>query len=787
MRKLFLLSILTLTFLSNLFSTNYEVTGQVKDSETKENLSFCYVHVYTESDSLITTCVTDQNGYFKFDLPAGEYKFLIKYIGYMPIETELMTINENKFIDVFKLEIDVNLLNEISVSENSKIEYFDKDVQIVTEELKTGAANTYDVLDKVQGLHYDRYNNKISVDNDPNIIIIVNGIEKDADYIKNLNPDRILKVEIVRSPAGKFALDGYSAVLNIILKSDYKGTDLSFSNMTITNPFENFTKEMMVNFGNVSFNYTNRKLNIYSGINYNQTNIKINNIRTQNYNDGSTIVYKGEDYRNLIAKMQGTGFTIGADYFISPKHSISYEFSSNYSPEKYNSADINYIVTSKIDTIENSFFMKNIDKNSNYSFNNSIFYVGNFNDQNSLNINYTYSVFEGFQNSGIIVEEQKTFQETNNSRQFSTLNLEYNHSFSSKTGIILGYGNIYKNFENEFVTKLNDIESDIEKFAYTDARNQLYSYLTYKPIKKISIKFGVAAENSLISHDDLNKSFIIWQPHFDLSYKPVDMVDVTLKYRSQSNYPQIGEINPFSSTVDVNMISKGNPNLKPSKSNTISFRINAAEGAFFVEPYYRFSNNSIINIIDLQENNIWLSTYENAGKYEEKGIKGNLTIPFAQWLILQSSIDFSKEEFSYNNETTNLQDWTMNSQLIYIGKKYSTIAGLLYQNEVRKNLTWQGYYMTNNDFWALLIQQPLFKERLNLMLIYVLPVNFGVCYNQGNYTKTSLYEEYNDVNLDILKNAVMFNITYRFSKGNDIKKIEKNIDIEEEIDNKGFF
>jgi hypothetical protein len=49
--------------------------------------------------------------------------------------------------------------------------------------MRKGAGDTKDVLSRVKGVDYDRYNNKIKVNNEDNIIILVNGLEKDQEYI----------------------------------------------------------------------------------------------------------------------------------------------------------------------------------------------------------------------------------------------------------------------------------------------------------------------------------------------------------------------------------------------------------------------------------------------------------------------------------------------------------------------------------------------------------------------------------------------------------------------------
>lgn len=54
----------------------------------------------------------------------------------------------------------------------------------------------------MNGLTYDRYNRAIKVDGDTRVIMLVNGLQKDQEYIKNLNPERIREIEVMRNPGG---------------------------------------------------------------------------------------------------------------------------------------------------------------------------------------------------------------------------------------------------------------------------------------------------------------------------------------------------------------------------------------------------------------------------------------------------------------------------------------------------------------------------------------------------------------------------------------------------------
>jgi Outer membrane protein beta-barrel family len=538
-------------------------------------------------------------------------------------------------------------------------------------------------------------------------------------------------------------------------------------------------------------NITNRKLNFYLGYSANYANIQIKNLKTQNYSDTMLVSYLIPDNNdfNLIYGRMSHNVNLGTDYYFSPKHTLSFESQVSILPKESNVilSDFDVITTANNNTIDDFTTSSQTFTNSK-SFNNSLFYVGNFNDRNSLNMSYTFSIFENETDNYM---KQGTFEMNQfgeDSKLFSNFNSEFNHTFSSKVSLNLGYGNTWKQLENKFYDNFGTTEQSIQEFDYNELRNQLYSYLSYKPFKKLSFKAGLATENTIVTYNDIQKPYWIFQPHADIRYSPIENVlDIKLKYRSNSRYPTISQTNPFTTIIDWQTVSTGNPDLEPEVENKISMRMNVMGGLISIEPYYNFSDNSIIQVLNQQTTGIWELTYENAASQWEYGLKALLTIPIGKVIFFQNNFRIFKENISYNGDSHNLTDWTLNSNLIYRNQKYGTMFGILYQSQLRKAITWQGYVSYGNDFWGIFFQQPMFKEKLNLMMIYGIPTNFGVDFNQGTYIETNLYQEYNNTDLSIMKNMLMIQVSYRFTKGKEVKKLDKNINIEDEIDQKSVF
>lgn len=766
---------------STLFAKqNIQITGQVKDEQSKENLEFCSIAALNMKDSIVSSTVTDNDGFFTIYLDAGYYHFIISYLGYTSDTTENFVVTENKFLGVFRLNPNESTLKEFNVTASSHDNLLDKDVQIVTDKMKAGTTNTKEVLDKLNGVDYDRYNNSIKVDNKSSVIILVDGVEKDQEYVKNLSPDRLKKVEVIRDPGGRYALEGYSAVINIILKKDYRGTELFLYDRVMLDPDVKDKEYLLIqNSPDATLNFVYNKLNIYGKYSNNYNNFNIFANGKQEYANGLTIDKNppAGDPNNVIINEFSNNYTLGADYYINPKHTVSFESYLTQQPTYHNMFEENYNVTYLMNG-SSVYTMLTDTRNRSKSMStfNSFFYTGKYDENNSLNSNLTYSDYSD-EYTNIYAENaiDKRIENGTNHKKGTEFYMEFDHTFNTKMSLQLGYGNTWQKLNNNYT-----VESSVTDFEYTDVRNKFYSYFSWQNNKKFGIKFGGAAETSNPNADGQKNSYLTFQPYADVKYIPNNTISIKLKYRSASNYPSISQTNPFEYELDPKSVRIGNPLLHPEVTHKISLETNILNGFLTIEPYYHFAQNLITETGTLRPDSIFEYSYSNAGKYTNQGIQASITIPFGKSLFLQSSVDFYKSSIEFSESPNSIHDAAMSHQLVYVNEKSGLVAGAQYQNNLVKNITAQGYNMGNNDFWIIFVQQPFFKKKLSVMLVYFTPITWGVDFNQGSYIHTANYTESKFYDISMLKNMMLFEVTYRFNKGKSISKTEKNIDRKEE-------
>lgn len=772
-----------------------EVSGQVKDSVTRENLPFCNISALLPNDSLVSGSITDDKGNFRLALNPGSYRLVVSFVGYRTDTLPLLMGNENKYLGVIRLSPGAAELGEVVVKGATRGYTIDKDVQLVTAKMREGSTNTLEVLERMNGLSYDRYNRTVKVDGDANVILLVNGLEKNQEYIKNLSPDRIREVEVMRNPGGRYALEGYTAVVNIILKSDYRGTEITALENGLLDLDTKVDRIFPINYAALTYNYTYDKVNFYLKGNSIRNSFLIPGTTDQDYASGFSVKYRPLDpVGNTAIKYLSNSYTAGLDYFLNPRHTLSYEGTVTAFPARQVMAQDFNVSQYLNDSLINEYTSKGNNSSETRDITNSFFYIFKVSEATKLNAEFTYNRYDDTYTNSLSQSNGFERNESgSNHKDFTKFYAELSHNINEKSTVTAGYGNTWRSLQNDFTTTTRMLPSapfinDTTDFWMREFRHKLYAYYALSLNKTLSFKVGAAAEYSRPKTAGTDHTYVIYQPYLDFNIAAHQMLDIKLKYRAESEYPSIGQVNPFTQVIDQYTSQKGNPALRPDLTHTVSARMRVMQGLLSVEPYYGFSNNRINRVVNPLEGNLLEYSFDNVGQFASRGIKGDITIPlFKQSFIVKTDFDFFHQSITYKERKNAISDYTMNMQLIYIDKKIHTVGGLIYQKGLKKVINAQGYDYNNNDFWMMFVQQPLFKNKLTVMAGYILPVNFLASYNQGSYIDTGLYTTTSLYNIDMLKNMLLINITYRFNHGKSVRNVEKEVKTEVERQAKKIF
>jgi len=777
MKKIFLIIVVLLSASWGMFAqmpgrygrnVEYNVSGQVKDKQTKEPVPYCPVLILNGKDSTVAFSLTNAKGYFTIPVKRGKYKLQVRFMGYETVVMPLQVSDGDKFIGTIKLAPKTNKLKTVVVKQATTKNLVDRDEVLVTEKLKSGAATATDVLDRINGISYDRYDDHIEVDNSEDVLFMVNGLEKDEDYIKNINPDRIKKVEIIRDPGGRYGLEGYSAIINVVLKDNYVGHELALASMgTIDIDTKDKNYLMPMKGGRISYNFSSKKTNIYFQVR--SFNLEAGVFQTVRKEMDTLLILQSpekENEYNSVFAFRRAGIVGGIDYTFNPKHQISFEVSSRMTPPTEVFANYNEEYFAN-DTLLASGFYHSTSSSKSNNLGSKLFYNANFSERSQLHTDFRTNYSTSSSETNFTDPTYSSTTNVNSETKSGEFNADWSYMFTKNWGIQTGYGFRMRDLQSNTVYENLSYE---KKSLYKEIRNRMFLYSTLHITSQITFKGGIAYELSNPEVEGKVYSFSILQPYVDAQYKPSKFFNVKLKYRTRSIYPSVSQVNPNTVYLDAQRIQRGNPNLKPTAIHKISLKFNFMGGMMYFEPYYNFSDGYIATVITQDTTGKILYTYDNVGIYEDKGVKGSFTIPVTKKLMWRNNFKIFNSRMAYNDYDNSFTDWGGGSNLMYLDRRHNLIAGLMYKRQMFKRITLQGYNMNRNNYWGLMLQKSFFKKRLNVMAFYMLPIDFLMNYNRKSYAQTEFYTQTTISDASSIKNIFFMRLSYNFSKGKVVKK-----------------
>lgn len=120
-----------------------------------------------------------------------------------------------------------------------------------------------------------------------------------------------------------------------------------------------------------------------------------------------------------------------------------------------------------------------------------------------------------------------------------------------------------------------------------------------------------------------------WQafnPSLHGIYALSDKLDFTLGYRRSLQRPDPRDLNPFSTYIDAQNLSRGNPGLQPQRltawelgANVQTGRVSASVGAF-----HRVSREMVIDARSFTADNVLVTSRRNGGRARSTGMSGSL-------------------------------------------------------------------------------------------------------------------------------------------------------------------
>lgn len=322
--RFFLLLVLLIPITPTFAQTNPtsgSIAGRVIDANNKP-LSYTTVTLLKTDSSVVNGALTEENGTFNISSVAlGAYMLRVNALGYTPkfITNIILTSDKSsKYLGAISIASSSQMLKEVEiVGEKAMVEMsIDKKVFNVDKNITATGGSATDVLKNVPSLSVD-------VDGDVSLrgkgaTILIDGKPATllggdaASALQSLPASSIQSVEVITNPSAKYDAQGMSGIINLITKKDSKmGMNGNASIGVGTRDKYNAA---------LSLNMKNDKWNLFFNSSYRSRSNFQRGYNERVLDNGQIIA---GSYEDNIRKFVGSFTTLGAEYSISDKTSIT--------------------------------------------------------------------------------------------------------------------------------------------------------------------------------------------------------------------------------------------------------------------------------------------------------------------------------------------------------------------------------------------------------------------------------------------------------------------------------
>jgi hypothetical protein len=567
-----------------------------------------------------------------------EKNILIRFsfIGYETKQIDTIDFQNNKAdLGTILLKPSSIMKSAVEITGQKPMVEFYVDKQVINMDQVPGSqsGSVSDALRNTGIVEVDPASSKISIRGNSNVNILIDGKPQPmADNLLSQMPASYIdKVEVITTPSAKDDPEGDAGTINIITKKErhdnYNGT-LAFYSAT-----------QQIGMLSSALNYRKGGLNLFGSANgYWGKFTKYTTGERINYL--SNILHSQNSIGQSLTQGYMSNIKLGLDYDFDTLNSLSVTGNYNKTNGKmiisadnvnYNLAGIETYSYNTKDDGHGDFNNYSVSTDYKKKFNTKgheiaadAFFSNMINSTHDLlTTDYSYlPLYPGLQNNNNDVNNKTVILNTdyvNPTETFGKIEAGYKFTFRDRKATLANLN--YSYFTGAYYDSLN--LSNI--FRY---RENIHAfYLSYSNnISIIEYKLGLRDEQTLTdgvqetTSEEFKTNYNSLFPTFGLAYKINEMFQLSLNAARKINRPQMEMINPFIKVNGPNNITRGNPQLAPTYTNSFEFKFNP-----FLNVYYNDSKGRPSSISTNINDSITVNTTINSTSNKSYGFE--LTIP----------------------------------------------------------------------------------------------------------------------------------------------------------------
>lgn len=714
----------------------YALSGTVVDDEGAP-LEFATVLAFVGSEQAGGD-VTDADGAWELQLPAGDYRVEVAYVGYSvesiqvslsaPTELEPIALNESQEIDL--ITVSAQLLRR-------EADRFILDV--ANNPTAAAGQTTYDMLRRAPGVWAD--DNGITINGRSGVMVqigerIINNMsaEELANYLRSIPADNIQSIEVIPIAGADYEASFSGGVIKINLKrARNQGVEGSVG--------------MMANFGPDDHRY----LMPSARISYNQNKLNLYGSVSLLDQDAATYIESVTDYDNgtqmdSFGDIRGKGGLalgqLGAIYSFDDKNTVGAEvnyLASSSTSHTLSTSSLAGLAGLAVDN-DSEYKGKTAYDNMAATFN----YIRNLDELGSTfkiiadystNVSGSNTDYHNRQKAGAIERDSLYRNATDLDYRIFALSAAWDKRMANGSSLRTG-GKITDNkiYSSNLYTALDQtlIANDgwVELPALsstTDYRERVAAlYATYNTqLGKVALSAGVRGEYTSMKptykglgqeSETFERTFFNLFPTLAMSMPLNDVGSniLSLTASRKVSYPYFGSMSPQRTPISEYAASVGNPELRPSY--TTSFALTTVLGyRYTLSVGADISRNPVqqVAMVDPDFENMLLYKQMNVGRYEQYYAMVSAPLQVTGWWLLNPTLTVINMATRVSDTDALSRKWVGQGQLVSqmtLPKNWTIEAtGVYVSGVIQANQEVKSIWMT-----SLGIKKQMFDRRLTL-------------------------------------------------------------------------
>ncbi len=503
------------------------------------------------------------------------------------------------------IESDTTLLEEVTVvadksdivtrTANGQIFYLSKEAR--------KQHNPFKALQEIPMLISDPSAATLSTIDGNSPLILVDGNRVNTG-ISPIDPADIQSVEVITNPSARYVKDGVKAIVNIKLKRK-------------KNPYiwyELATRHDLPldeGFGVGYFEIGNPKYSIYgrSYVSYIYHDDINSDVTREDADYAQTFNQKNrKDNHEWLGELLFKANPGKADYFAAHAYATISNTKNRISGEGE---------LSSITTAPYQFKSRSMDRS--VIITGSAYYKHSFSKDNELELRVAYNFnrnkLSNERNDNFYPYENSVFTDMlfNNRRHSGSLIIDYQNSYSKHAMFSAG---AHTTIQHDRIEHRN---TPYSIFRHNQASQYIYAGWSNKFFDQLWLLCSAGIEGIWLKADTFSNHHFRPRISMSATWQINAHNSISLDYQLTNDAPNVSQLNPFNTSTDMMVISKGNPYLRPQYMHFLPLSYTFNTGGLYIRPYlyYKRINSMLSTTGYTDDNGVFVSTYENHGHFTQ--------------------------------------------------------------------------------------------------------------------------------------------------------------------------